>query len=69
MYTMARSMLWRYGYLDCLFEALRNTSTMNVNYGDVKRIPVKASGTNVLTESFANIILKLGDATMIYGNT
>ena len=69
MYTMAQSMLWRHGYLDGLFHALGHTSTMHVKYGDIKRIPVNNSGTDALTEAFANTILKLGDATMLYGDT
>ena len=69
MYTMARSMLWRHGYLDGLFHALGHTATMDVKYGDIKRIPVKNSGTDALTEVFANTILKLGDAAMLYGDT
>ena len=69
MYTIARSMLWRHGYLDGLFHALGHTATMDVKYGDIKRIPVKNSGTDALTEAFANTILKLGDAAMLYGDT
>jgi len=59
MYTMARSMLWRYGYLDDLFEKLGHSDTLDVSYGDIKRIPVKTARTDALTEVFANIILKL----------
>ena len=69
MYTMARSMLWRYGYLYGLFKALGHTSKMDVKYGDIKCIPVKNSGNNALTQSFVNSILKLGDAAMLYGDT
>ena len=69
MYTMARSMLWRYGYLDGLFHALGHTATLGVKYGDIKRIPVQNSHTDVITAAFANTILKLGDAAMLYGDT
>ena len=69
MYTMARPMLWRYGYLDGLFEKLGHTSTMDVSDGEIKRIPVLNSGTDALTECFANGILKLGDAAMLHGDT
>ena len=62
-------MLWRYGYPDGLFEKLGYTSTMDVSYGEIKRIPVLNSGTDALTECFANGILKLGDAAMLYGDT
>ena len=41
---------------------------MDVKYGDIKRIPVKTADTDVLTELFANSIIKLGDAAMLYGN-
>ena len=69
MYTMARSMLWRYGYLDDLFEKLGHSESLDVAYGDIKRIPVKTAGTDTLTEVFANSILKLGDVAMMYGDT
>ena len=62
-------MLWCYGYLYGLLQALGHTSTMDVKYGDIKLIPVKTLGTDALTESFANNILKLGDAAILYGNT
>ena len=70
MYTMTRSMLWQYGYLDHLFERLGHLDTLDVAYGDVNRIPVKTAGTDALTEVFfATSILKLGDAAMMYGDT
>ena len=69
MYTMARSMMWQYGYLDGMFETLGHTSMMNVKYGDIKRIPEKNSGTDALTQLFTNSILKPGDAAMLYGDT
>ena len=47
-------MLWRHGYLDGLFEKLGHTSTMDVSYGEIKCIPILNSGTDALTECFAN---------------
>ena len=69
MYTMARSMLWQYGYLDDLFEKLSQSDTLDVAYGDIKRIPVKTAGMDALTEVFANSILKLSDTALMYGDT
>jgi len=43
--------------------------TLAVSYGDIKRVPVNNAGTDALTEVFANSILKLGDAAMMYGDT
>ena len=57
MYTMARSMLWIYGYLDELFQKLDHLLDMNVDYGEIKRV----SDTDVITKLFSETILKLGD--------
>ena len=62
-------MLWRYGYLDGLFHALGHTATLDVKYGDIKRIPVRNLHTDVITAAFANTILKLGNDAMLYGDT
>ena len=62
-------MLWRHGYLDNLFEKLGHSDALDVSYGDIKRIPVENAGTDALTEVFANSILQLGDAVMVYGDT
>ena len=62
MYTMARSMLWRYGYLDGLFQKLGHSPDMNVNYGEIKRVPViNAVDTDVIKKLFSDTILKLGN--------
>ena len=62
-------MLCWYGYLDDLFKKLGHLDTLAVSYGDIKRVPVNNAGTDALTEVFANSILKLGDAAMMYGDT
>ena len=59
----------RYGSLDDLFEKLGHSDTLYVSYRDIKRIPVKPTGIDALTEVFANSILKLGDAAMMYRDT
>ena len=68
MYTMARSMLWRYGYLDGLFQKLGHSPDMNVNYGEIKRVPVMNTDTDVITKLFSETILKLGDHADLFGN-
>jgi len=65
---MARSMLWRYGYLDGLFQKLGHSSDMNVNYGEIKRVPVMNSDTDVITKLFSDTILKLGDHADLFGD-
>mgnify|MGYP000927189165 CR=1 FL=1 len=67
MYTMARSMLWRYGYLDGLFKELGHLKDMDVDYGKIKRVPVMTIETDDMTKIFADTILKLGDHADLYG--
>ena len=69
MYTMARSMLWKYGYLDGLFEMLGHTKDLDISYGDIKRVPQMNCETDHVTKLFADTILKLGDHADLYGNT
>ena len=68
MYTMARSMLWRYGYLDGLFKELGHSKDMDVDYGKIKRVPVMTNETDDMTKIFADTILKLGDHADLYGS-
>ena len=69
MYTMARSMLWKYGYLDGLFEMLGHTKDLDISYGDIKRVPQMNCETDHVTKLFADTILKLGDHADLYGTT
>jgi len=64
---MARSMLWKYGYLDGLFEELGHSKDMDIKYGDIKRVPQINSETDKVTKLFADTILKLGDHADLYG--
>jgi hypothetical protein len=36
---ISRGMLWRYGYLDSLFESLGYNDDLEINYGKVKPMP------------------------------
>jgi len=67
MHTFARCILWKYGYLDGLFELLGNTDGLDIKYGDIKRIPARTAETDELTGVFAHTILKLGESGMVYG--
>ena len=69
MYTMARSMLWKYGYLDGLFEMLGHNKDLHISYGDIKRVPQMNCETDYVTKLFADAILKLGDHADLYGTT
>ena len=61
MYTMACAMLWRYGYLDGLFQHLGHTQDFDIKYGDVKQIPkIVADVTDSATQVFAETILRFG---------
>jgi len=66
MYTMARDMLWRYGFLDGLFHHLGHTNALDVKYGDVKRIPYITKETNADTKAFAETILRFGSFADVY---
>ena len=68
MYTMARDMLWRYGYLDGLFKHLSHTDAFDVKYGDVKCIPFITNTTNEETRAFAETILRFGSFVDAFGN-
>ena len=68
MYTMARDMLWRYGYLDGLFKHLGHTEGIDVEYGDVKRIPFITKDTNNETRAFAETILRFGSFVDAHGD-
>ena len=68
MYTMARDMLWRYGFLDGLFQHLGHTDGIDVDYGDVKRIPFINKETNADTKAFAETILRFGSFVDAYGD-
>jgi len=67
MYTMARDMLWRYGYLDRLFHHLGHRDAFDVKYGDVKRIPFITKDTNADTKAFAETILRFGSFVDAFG--
>ena len=60
IFTMARSMLWRYGFLDGLFKNLGHTNGIDIKFGDVKRIPMIQDDTNAETKAFTNTILRFG---------
>ena len=68
MYTMARDMLWRYGFLDRLFYHLGHTDALDVKYGDVKRIPLITKDINTNTKAFAETILRFGSFVDSYGD-
>jgi hypothetical protein len=68
MYTMARDMLWQYGFLDGLFQHLGHTEGFDVDYGDVKRIPFVNKETNADTKAFAETILRFGSFADAYGD-
>ena len=70
MYTMARAMLWRYGFLDGLFEHLGHTNDIDIKFGDVKRIPnFKEHVTDAETKIFAETILRFGTFSDSFGTT
>ena len=69
VYTFACCMLWKYGYLDGLFELLGHTEGLDIKYGGIKRIPVCTTKTDKLTAVFAQTILKLGERGMVYGTS
>lgn len=69
MYTMTRAMLWRYGYLEKLFEKIGHTNAIDVKYGEVKRLPQKSIDTDNATKIFAETLLKLGSFEDAFGST
>jgi len=69
MYTMARSMMWKYRYLDGLFEMLGHTKDLDISYGNIKRVLRMNCETDHVTKLFADTILKLGDHADMYGIT
>ena len=60
-------MLWRYGFLDGLFQSLGHTYTLDVKYGHVKRIPFITKDTNADTKAFAETILRFGSFVDAFG--
>ena len=69
MYTLARAMLWRYGYLDKLFAVLGHTDAIDVKYGKVKGLRTQTADTDAATKLFAETILKFGTADDAFGST
>ena len=63
-------MLWRYGYLDGLFQHFGHTNAVDVNYGDIKRIPMyKKEVTDNTTKAFVDTILQFGSFADTFGST
>ena len=70
MYIIARAMLWRYGFLDGLFEHLGHTNDIDIKFGDVKRISKsKEHVTDAETKIFAETILRFGTFSDSFGTT
>ena len=52
MYTLARAMLWRYGYLGKHFAVLGHTDAIDVKYGKVKGLHTQTADTDAATKLF-----------------
>ena len=57
LYTMGRELLWRFGFLDGLFEHLGYDGKVDIDYGKVKRMPVQEDATPQAINAYAQMLL------------
>ena len=58
VYTLAREMLWRFGYLDGLFKHLGHDGELNIEYGKVKPMPKEKYAKAADIEAFTQTLFK-----------